>query len=54
MNTELAYYLEEVIDEIDAALFCGDVFTDEKNREELRRYMARWERRLKEFDQEEK
>ncbi len=43
-------YLEDPIDEIDAAIFSGDVFMDPKAREEMRTLMARWERGLKEFE----
>ena len=43
-------YLEKATEEIDAAIFSGDDFTDPEERAELRRLMARWERGLQEFD----
>jgi hypothetical protein len=44
-------YIEAACDEIDAAVFSGNAFDDLEgigNRQELREYMARWERALKE------
>jgi hypothetical protein len=46
-------YLEEATEQIDAAIFSGDDFADPKERAELRRLMARWERGLQEFDRQE-
>jgi hypothetical protein len=43
-------YLHRATEEIDAAIFSGDPFTDPEERAELRRLMARWERGLQEFD----
>ena len=38
------------IDEIDAALFTGDMFFDKDNISALRSILARWERRLVECE----
>lgn len=46
-------YLHRATEEIDAAIFSGDPFTDPEERAELRRLMARWERGLQAFDREE-
>ena len=35
------------IDEIDAAMFTGDIFIVQSNREDFIRMMERWERQLK-------
>ena len=43
-------YTVNACEEIDASIFSGDEFIDAKARAELREYMARWERGLKEFD----
>lgn len=43
-------YIEEAMDEIDAAIFSGDTFTSGAARNRLREMMARWERGLVEFD----
>jgi hypothetical protein len=37
---------EGPIDEIDAAVFCGDLFLNRQNIEDFRKQMARWEREL--------
>ena len=39
------------VDELDAGLFTGDAFADPENRAALRAYMARWERRLVEWEE---
>lgn len=39
------------IDDIDAALFTGDMFMLEKNRQEFRDYMDRWESKLIQIEQ---
>ena len=43
--------VEDVIDSLDASLFTGDLFLNSENREDLRNWMARWERQLKEYDE---
>lgn len=43
-------YIHDACEEIDAAIFSGDAFTDSHHRETLRECMARWERGLKGFD----
>lgn len=43
-------YIKEAAEQIDAAIFVGDAFTDEINRLWLREQVARWERGLKAFD----
>lgn len=45
-------WLEKACDEIDSAIFTGDSFHDVKAKQELRDYMARWERGLKAIDEE--
>lgn len=45
-------HTEDLCDSIDAAIFSGDEFlVDAVAREELRAYMARWERGLKEHEE---
>ena len=44
-------YIGKACNQIDAGMFSGDAFFDPKAREELREWMARWERGLKEFDE---
>lgn len=39
------------IDEIDAAVWSGDMFYDPENRARFREMMARWERGLKEAEE---
>lgn len=43
---------DELCDSLDAAIFSGDEFHDPEARKELREYMARWERGLKEHDED--
>lgn len=43
-------YIEQAIEDIDAAIFSGDAFVDKDARKEMRETLARWERRLKQFD----
>lgn len=38
------------IDEIDAAVFNGDMFFDQANREDFIRMMERWERQIKSYE----
>lgn len=45
---------ESSIDEIDAAVFTGDTFILEANRNDFRAMMERWERQLKCWEQIEK
>lgn len=45
--------LEIACETIDAAFFTGDSFEDSKTRIEFYNYMARWQRRLIEIEQEE-
>jgi ADP-dependent phosphofructokinase/glucokinase len=47
-------YIEDACDNIDAAMFSGDAFLDPEHRKELRDYMARWERKMKEWEEIEK
>lgn len=42
--------IEEICDSLDAAIFSGDGFLDPVAIKELREYMARWERGLKEHE----
>lgn len=39
------------IDEIDAALFTGDIFMLQSNREDFVKMMERWERQLKVWEE---
>jgi len=43
-------YLYEACESIDAVIFSGDCMYDESNRQELREYMSRWERGIKQFE----
>ena len=43
-------YIFNATEEIDAAIFSGDTFSDPDCRKELREQLARWERGLKEWD----
>lgn len=43
----LHWKVEEAFEEIDAAVYSGDSFHDEKNLEELERYILRWQREAK-------
>jgi hypothetical protein len=43
-------YLCSAVEEIDSALFSGDVFHDPNNRRELRRFCTRWLRDLDEIE----
>jgi len=38
--------IKDACDEIDAALFTGDTFCDQKNRIELIEYIERWNQQL--------
>lgn len=44
-------FVKNACEEIDAAMFSGDEFLDENSRKELREYMGRWTRELKEWDE---
>jgi hypothetical protein len=44
-------HTNELCDAIDAAIFSGDEFLNAYARKELRDYMARWERGLKEHEE---
>lgn len=50
MIEEIPEGIRHAADEIDAAIFSGDCFTDPQARATMREVMARWERGLKEFD----
>jgi len=51
MNTSRYQQLEDgAMDEIDAAVFTGDVFHNAENIKAFRSMMARWERGLKECE----
>jgi len=45
--------IENACEEIDAAMFSGDEFTDKENREKLREYIGRWEREMQNFEKSE-
>lgn len=42
--------VDNEIDAIDAAVFSGDMFINNKNRFEFREWMRRWERQLISYD----
>lgn len=42
--------LDGIANQLDAAMFTGDVFVDDTARDMLRKWMARWERGLKRWD----
>lgn len=42
--------VENAIDEIDAAMFSGDTFHDDDNREELKKYIVRWNREIESIE----
>lgn len=42
--------VEQAIDEIDAAMFSGDTFYDDDNREVLKKYIARWSKEIDEIE----
>lgn len=44
-------YIKSACEEIDAAMFSGDDFTDAEERKALRDYMERWGRGLKDWDE---
>ena len=53
MEFNMANYTDLVdneIDAIDAAVFSGDMFINNKNRFEFREWMRRWERQLISYD----
>ena len=43
-------YVKNACEEIDAALFTGDSFFEKSAREELKAYILRWQRRLRELE----
>ena len=45
-------YIENACEEIDAAMFSGDEFDEKDEREKLREYIGRWERRMKELEED--
>ena len=45
--------VEDIIDSLDASVFNGDLFFNQENREDLRNWMSRWEKQLKEYDEPE-
>jgi hypothetical protein len=44
-------YIEQACEEIDAAMFSGDAFIEEEERNKLREYIGRWERKMKEWEE---
>jgi len=42
---------DNAIDDIDAAVFTGDMFMLEKNRDQFREMMRRWESQLKSYEE---
>jgi len=42
-------YLDDLCDEIDAAMFSGDSFLKEANRKGLAEYIGRWQREMKQW-----
>ena len=53
MNYQQAYNRLEngPIDEVDAAVFSGDMFHDEQNRKEFRKILERWTREMDGLDE---
>jgi len=47
-------YLFKACEEIDAGMFSADTFIDEENRKTLKRYMARWQRELILWEEQDK
>lgn len=47
-------FIEKEVDSIDAAVFTGDIFLDDDERAEFRRYLERWEKELKVWDERSK
>lgn len=45
------HHIDDPIDQLDAAVFSGDLFLDDERREAFRQIMARWERAMKSFDE---
>jgi hypothetical protein len=43
-------YIQEACEQIDAAMFSGDAFMGQEHRKELREYIGRWERGMKEHE----
>ena len=53
VNLTMANYTDLVdneIDVIDAAVFSGDLFMNNKNRSDFRDWMGRWERQMIAYD----
>lgn len=44
-------FFEEECDRVDASVFSGDALFDYETREEFKRLLARWSRRIKEFEE---
>jgi ADP-dependent phosphofructokinase/glucokinase len=44
-------YLERSYEEIDAAMFSGDAFIEQEERDTLRKCIDRWERKMKEWEE---
>lgn len=43
--------IDRAIDEIDAAVFSGDIFQERYNREELKRFIAKWLREIEQIEE---
>lgn len=43
--------IDRAIDEIDAAMFSGDTFQERYNREELKKFIARWSREIERIEE---
>jgi hypothetical protein len=44
--------IKNACEEIDAAMFSGDAFTDPRERKALQEYIDRWQRELKSFEEQ--
>ena len=51
INIAMRKYIEQACEEIDAAMFSGDAFLEKEERESLTRYINRWQRQMKEFEE---
>jgi hypothetical protein len=51
MKPILRPHIENLLDNVDAAVFTGDQFFEKHARAEFRRLMARWEKELKTYDE---
>jgi ADP-dependent phosphofructokinase/glucokinase len=44
-------YIEQACEDIDAAMFSGNAFSEKSSREALRDYIGRWERQMKQWEE---